>query len=74
MTHIHISRGVNVKYIARVRLPGHRKWSIIGAWTKSRDAAFKSLAKHFVSTQWKRGEVLMIADYYDPIVIVEMTR
>ena len=71
---LYISRGVNVRYFARVRLPGHRKWQLIGGFTKSRDKAFSTLAKHFVSTQWKRGEVLMTADYYDPIVVVEMRR
>ena len=74
MTVVHINQGVNVQYAARVRKPHARKWTLVSELSPSRDTAFVKLSEHFVSEQWARGEVIMIADYYDPVPIVEMRR
>ena len=73
-TPVHINRGVGRRYAARVRLPGAKKWTVLPGFTKGYDAAFNKLAKAFVNQKWKRGQVIMLADYYDPIALVEMRR
>ena len=74
MTHLHVNKGVNRLYGARVRLPGDKKWTVLPGFTKGYDAAFNKLAKAFVNQKWKRGQVIMMADCYDPVPIVEMRR
>jgi len=71
---LHINRGVNVRYCARVRRHGYRKWEPVTSWIKSDTRAIKAAAAAFCDHRFKRGQVLMIADWYDPIVVCEMSR
>lgn len=72
---LHINRGVNVRYCARVRLAGHRQWTPVTKWIRSRRSAFRAMSDAMeANSMLKRGQVLHIADYYDPLVIVEMKR
>ena len=72
---VHICRGLNVQYRAVVRRTGCRNWTHAGPWRKSHDTAAREMLKEFLgSRNWKRGAVWMIADYYDPIPVLEMNR
>lgn len=66
--------GTNVRYVVRVRYSGVRRYDAVGKPTRSYRAAFRRLARAFENQNYKRGDVLMTADYYDPVQIVEMTR
>lgn len=65
---------MNRRYQARARRPGARKYSLIGEPRDSYNAAIMDLAKAFARSMWKRGDVIMWEDYYDPQVLVEMVR
>jgi len=69
---IWICSGVNKKYRARARYYGMKEYVLLGTWTRSKPKAMRDLVAAIISNRYKRGDVLMIADYYDPIVIVEM--
>lgn len=71
---IWICRGVNVQYLARVRYFGRRNYILLGDWTRSRRKALRELGKAFGTRHYKRGDVLMIADYYDPVPIYEVVQ
>lgn len=72
---LHINRGVNVRYCARVRLAKHRKWTPVTKWIPSRKAASRAMCDAMEgNAMLKRGQVLHIADYYDPTVVLEMKR
>ena len=69
-----ICGGVDVRYLARVRLYGHRRYMLLGKPTKSKRASMRRLADAMLNTAYKRGDVLLLADWYDPEPIVEMVR
>jgi hypothetical protein len=71
---IHINRGMNRTYSVHLRLAGCRKWYRTGATHKSYDRAMAHLARAFAASRCKRGIVMMAADYYDPMIVAEMTR
>lgn len=70
---IYISRGVNRRYIAQVRSSGMRRWSTVYE-TRSFKLAVNKMADKFARHGYKHGRVLMTADYYDPLVVTEMSR
>lgn len=70
-----ICGGVGVRYHVRVRQPGLRTWQLIGKPTASYKVAVMRLAREFAySKSYNRGEVLMMAEYYDPISLLEIRR
>jgi hypothetical protein len=71
-TEIHICRGVGTKYRARVRLYGYRRYRLVGKDRRTFEAALRDLCRAFKPGLYKRGDVLMSADYYDPIQVVEL--
>lgn len=71
---IHINRPSSIRFQARVRYRGQWRWVLVGKSTRRKDRAIVAMAKKFASGHYKRGEVLMAADYYDPIVVCEMVR
>lgn len=72
---IHIYRGTNVQYCARVRRAGHRRMHVVQEWTTSRRNAFRAVVDAMAAnSEWRVGDVLMIADYYDPTVVLEVKR
>ncbi len=73
MSEIHICTGANKRYCARVRMPGFRKYEV-GKMRKSFAIAMQDLFKMFDKTFYQRGDVVMTADYYSPVQIVEITR
>lgn len=73
--HIHINRPSSTRFQAAVRLGGHRNWIMVGKPTKSAATAILRMARKFSSwSMYKRGAVIMTADYYDPTITVEMKR
>ncbi len=69
-----ICGGVGRRYRARVRLYGHRRYQLLGKRTRSKRVAMRLLADAMLSTSYKRGDVLIMDEYYDPVPIVEMVR
>lgn len=54
-----ICLGVGVRYLARVRPEGYRRYQVLGKPTKSYRVAVRRMAKAFVSGHYKRGDVIM---------------
>ena len=71
---LNICRGMNVQYIPRVRYHGYRKYILLGKYTKSYSTALHRLTKAFETGRYKRGDVLMITNYYDPVAICEIQK
>lgn len=71
---IHICQGVNVRYRARARWPGYRRYRLIGKATKSYRVALRRMADAFATGKYHRADVLMSADYYDPVMLCELVR
>lgn len=74
MAHVHINRPSTTRYIARVREPGARRYKLVSGKLKRYSSAVRVLAMAFTSGNYKRGDVIMVADYYDPVVLVEMVK
>lgn len=75
MSGVHINRPSSTRYIARVRGRGCRKYTILGRPCMTFAIAFKRMARKFAEDRhWKRGDVLLVADYYDPEQIAEAVR
>lgn len=72
-----ICQGTGTRYLARIRYYGHRRYIVLGQPSKSHKVALRRLAKAFAEdTQalYKRGDVLLMADYYDPEQLYELVR
>ena len=68
-----ICTGSDQRYLARTRWHGYRRYDSVGKWTRSYKVAVMRMAKAFVSDRAvKRADVLMIADYYEPVQICEL--
>lgn len=71
---VHICKALNVKFIPRVRWAGHRKYELLGKPCKTEAAAIHRLTKAMATKRYKRGDVLMLADWYDPLITIEIVR
>lgn len=75
VTVVHICGGVNTRYQARARRMGHRKWVLIGQPTRVERIAIQRMSRAFAHHRdYKRADVIMCADYYDPIQVCELVR
>lgn len=72
--HVHINRPSSTRFQARVRLPGRRKYRLVGTPTKESHKALLTMTREFSRGRYKRGDVLIIADYYEPVVLAEIVR
>ncbi len=69
-----ICTGSGQRYIARTRRTGHRLYDVVSKH-RSRRAAIIAMAKAFAGgLDVKRADVLVEADYYDPVQICELVR
>ena len=68
-----VCSGLNQRYVVRAHWPGDRKYQLLGHH-RSRRAALRRLADAMASGSYNRGDVLMSADYYDPVQIYEVVR
>jgi hypothetical protein len=73
VTEVHICRGVNRRFYAQVRMAGARRWQTVGKHLLAEPAIMR-MAKSFAAGSYKRGRVIMTADYYEPVEIAEMRR
>ncbi len=67
----------NLRYAARVRAHGHRRYQMVGRPSASKRKALRDLADAMATGKYKRGDVLASErepSYYDPSVIYEMVR
>ncbi len=71
---LHINRPSSTRYRVRVRLPGYRRWQLVGGNHQNLSCAAETLGRVMGDGEYKRGEVLVTADYYEPIPILEMVR
>lgn len=71
---VHVCRGLNPCYQVRVRLPGFRRYILVGGPLKSKDAAYRALARRMATGSYKRGDVMLCADWYEPLPVVEMVK
>lgn len=70
LVHIHAPKG---HYIGQVRLYGHRKWqTVTGRCTRAELAMADAVRQ--MSDRHKRARVLLIAEWYDPIIVMECNR
>ena len=70
MVHIHAPKGY---YIGQIRLYGHRKWETVTENLPDMNVAM-SLAVLAMKPGHKRSRVLFIADWYEPVVVMECNR
>ena len=69
-----ICTGSNNRYIARTRQRGYRLYRVVSEH-RSRRAAILAMAKAFAGgINVKRADVLVTADYYEPVQICELVR
>ncbi len=69
-----ICGGVGKRYQARVRRDGERAWEFVGKPTKSYPIAMRRMLAAFGQYGYKRADVIMWADYYDPVQLCELVR
>ena len=73
---LHLNRPSSTRFVVRKRLRGLRRYILVGKPTRSLQVATRRLADCFAdsSKMVKCGDILMTADYYDPIILIEMKR
>ena len=71
---VHIYRATGTRFIARSRLFGHRNWIASKREHKTYEAAVKEMVTLFLRGGIKRADVIMVADWYDPIQACELVR
>jgi len=69
---VHICRGTNRYFRARTRCAGARKCSWIGPRQKSMDTACKDMVRQWGKGHYHEADVIMCADYYDPVRVIRM--
>lgn len=75
MSEASICGGQNIRFRAMVRMRGHRNYETVGPWEKSEGRAARRMFTKFLSSNlYKRGEVWVVADYYDPTPTMEIVR
>ena len=69
-----ICGGTGRYYVARARFTGYRKYKVLSSHS-TYAAAIKAMTKGFANNgAYKRADVLLCADYYDPIQLCELVR
>ena len=69
-----ICGGVGNQYQARTRWHGYRRWDPVGKPTESYAVAVRRMAVAFSKGHCKRADVIMWAEYYDPVQLCELVR
>jgi len=68
--HIHSPKGY---YLAQTRRRGARRWTTIGGNCKTEKAAMVRAVKAMTQDD-KRARVLFCADWYEPTIMMELSR
>ena len=66
--------GVNTQFWARGRHKYWRKYRVIGKPARSYAVAVRRMTEAFIRERFHRVDVLMMADYRDPVMLCELTR
>ena len=70
LVHIHAPKG---HYIGQIRLYGHRKWqTVTGRCTRAELAMADAVRQ--MTDRHKRARVLLIAEWYEPVIVMEAHR
>lgn len=73
--YVHINRPSSTRYVARARARGHRNYKLLCKPTSDFKKALRCAARAFTENNWwKRTDVIVIADYYEPAIVAEITR
>ena len=67
--HIHAPRG---EYIAQIRLRGHKLWETVGKSKNAKAAMIRAVNK--MGENHKRARVLFCADWYEPVIVMELSK
>lgn len=71
---LHINRPSSSRYQPRARGPGCRKYVLLGKPTKTKESALLRVVRAMSQYSYKRGDVVLTADYYEPLVVFEIVR
>jgi hypothetical protein len=75
MIEVHVCRGTNRRYLARIRRRGERRWTVLGKPRLTYKAAVRAMSEAFASeSHWFHGDVALVSDWYEPHSLVEMKR
>ena len=74
MSAVHINRPSSTRFQAMIKGRGCRKWIHCGKPLQHRGAAARVMLRAFLHNDIKRGCVAMTAEYYDPMIVMEITR
>ncbi len=69
-----ICGGVGMRYQARARLKGHREWRLVGKPSTAYHIALRRMAAAFAKRDSYKADVIMWAEYYDPVQLCELVR
>lgn len=72
-TTLSICRGNNSRYLARSRNKGFQSWRVISKHRTYR-AAIAAAGRAFTDRALYRADVILVADYYPPVQLMEMVR
>ena len=71
---VHINRPSSTRFRVRVQETGRRRWRLLSGEHKKLAQAGARMGRFVADGPYKRGQVLLTADYYDPTVVLEMVR
>ena len=64
-----ICGGTGRRFLARVRVRYARRYTLLGNPVKSYKIAWHRLGDAMATKHYKCGEILLVDDYYEPVVI-----
>lgn len=73
MSAVHINRPSSTRFVAVARPKGHRNWTTLQG-SRSQQKAMAALSRALRGDYYWRGAILLVADYYDPVSILEMRK
>lgn len=71
MTRIHIHSPPG-EFIGQIRLRGHRLWETVDTRDSAESAMIRAVEA--MSREHHRARVLWCSDYYDPVVVMKLSR
>jgi hypothetical protein len=71
---VHINRPSSTRFVVRVRQRGCRTYKLIGKPFIDIPSATLAMAEAFEKGDYGVGQVVVVADLYDPVVIRELRR
>lgn len=72
MSHVHIHAPAGY-YLGQTRRVGAQRWTTVGKQSRTAKAAMVKAVKAMKPND-KRARVLFCADWYDPLIVMELSR